>query len=424
MITSNTKSPRIFFGWWIIFGGLVGMALNTALNYHGLNVFVRPLADGFGVSVAAIAALISFGRIEGAFFGPIEGYLVDKLGPRTLMFFGIPLMGLGFILASFAPNFPIFCVVFLIGINLGSSIGFMSSITTAVANWWNRHRGRAFGFMWLGLSIGAVTVPLTNALTESLGWRGAFRVLGVGVMVIGLPIATLMRHKPEQYGMLPDGAQPAKPNTAGLKSTATQSDPPELTVWEALKTTAFWYFAIAVSIRIGVTSAVGINSFLLVESLGGTTAQAGSLFVIHGIFSAPGRLFLSWAGDVINKSFIMAGSLVLLGTCLLFIARATSFNELIIFWIPYALAWGGLSSLPQSLRADLFGREHYATIQGAMSPIHSAFTLVTPIMAAWMFESTGSYQLPFTIFAISAFFGGFLILLAKPPVKPPITPIS
>ena len=265
----------IFFGWWIVFAGLVGMAVSVGFANHGLNAFIIPLSKEFNVDIAIIASIIVLGRMETAFIGPVEGYLVDRFGPRAMMFIGVPILGIGLFLVSISPNLPTFIASFLLGVILGTSLGFSMPISTAVANWWRRKRGRAFGLMWLGFSVGALMVWPINELIEAHGWRAAFRVMAVATFIIGLPVAAVMRHKPEQYGMLPDGDDPVRqsaPRAGEDTPAATKNDEEEevnFTVWEALKTPTLWYFTTAVSVRGTVTSAVAINLFPLVESMGG-----------------------------------------------------------------------------------------------------------------------------------------------------------
>ena len=399
------------------------MFLSAGFNFHGLNAFVIPVSTTYGVSLVAVTTVLSVARIETAFIGPLEGYLVDRFGPRLMMFIGVPLMGAGFLLLSLASSFAAFVAILFLGVIIGSSVGFGSPIVAAVANWWQRSRGRAFGIMWLGLSAGAIIVPVINQFIERFGWRTTVQVMGMAVFVLGLPVAAIMRHKPEQYGMLPDGDDPAL--EAEQSATASDDKHPthgvpggqqvrDLTLKEALKASSFWYFALSYGIRIGVTSAVAINLFPLVASIGGTATQASLLFLVHGLFSAPGRLILSWAGDYFNKRYMMAALLLVMGACVLLIGLADSYTQLLFIYAPYAVAWGGLSSLPQSLQADLFGRQNYATIRGALSPLQSALSLVAPPFATIMFERTGSFSFPFTVLAGTALIAMVLILKAKP----------
>ena len=426
MSTTLIVKPQFFYGWWIVLGGVLGNAINTGITFHALPAFLIPLSNSFGVSLTVMAAGLSMDRIETAFLGPIEGYLVDKFGPRTMMLIGVPTMALGCLFISFCDSFAIFMIPFLLGLILGSSLGFASPLTTAVANWWQKKRGRAIGIMWLGHSLGSTAVPLYNIVIERMSWRWAFRIMTTTILVIGIPIALIMRHRPEQYGLLPDGVPPGetKPSNKLLgqeshtvTDSATIPKTKDFTILEAIRTSSFWFFTISVSGRSAVTTALAINTFPLVQNLGGGSTEASLLFLLQGIFSAPGRLFLSWAGDFVNKRYIMAGCLLFLAITLGLMSVAPTVKQLTILWVPYAILWGGLSSLPNALRADLFGRENFATIQGATAPVSNLFGLLAPIFATWVFQTTGSYRVPLLVFSGFFILSMVLILFAKPPVR-------
>ncbi|PZC51104.1 MAG: Sugar phosphate permease [Chloroflexi bacterium] len=422
MQKESSYKPKVFYGWWIVFAGLAGMSISVGFANHGLSAFIIPIADEFNVDIAVVATILVLGRIETAFIGPVEGYLVDRFGPRTMMFIGVPILGVGLLVVSITSSLPTFVASFLLGVVLGTSLGFSMPISTAVANWWREKRGRAFGLMWLGFSVGALLVWPINHVIEAYGWRWAFRVMAILTFVVGFPVSAVMRHRPEDYGMVPDGERSKENNGLSVPSenkavNSIQEQEINFTVWEALKTPALWYFTMAISVRGAVTGAVAINLFPLVESLGGSSSQAAFLFVIHAIFSAPGRLFFSWAGDWFNKRYLMTVLLGLLGIAILTMSQATSITSLTLLYAPYALVWGGLSSLPQSFRADLFGREHYASIQGAIAPFRTGFTFAAPVFAAWMFDQTGSYQIPLMVFGIFAFIAMGMIFMARPPEK-------
>ena len=105
MSTTLIVKPQFFYGWWIVLGGVLGNAINTGITFHALPAFLIPLSNSFGVSLTVMAAGLSMDRIETAFLGPIEGYLVDKFGPRTMMLIGVPTMALGCLFISFCDSF-------------------------------------------------------------------------------------------------------------------------------------------------------------------------------------------------------------------------------------------------------------------------------------------------------------------------------
>ena len=149
---SDTATCRrgFFYGWWIAIAGSLGMSISSGINYHGFGNFVIPLSREFGWNRTIISAVVSLARLQSGLLGPLEGWAVDRLGPRRLALVGIPLMGLGYILFSKINSLLAFFVVFTLLISLGSSLGFGTPMSAAVANWFKRKRGLAFG--WCHLS--------------------------------------------------------------------------------------------------------------------------------------------------------------------------------------------------------------------------------------------------------------------------------
>ena len=186
------------------------MAMTSGINFHGFGNFIIPLSKEFGWNRTVVSTIFSLARLEAGFIGPLEGWLVDRIGPRKLMLVGIPLMGLGFILLSRVNGLLTFMLVYVLGVTLGNSVGMHTPASAAVANWFTRKRGLAFGIMWSGVGLGGLMVPVLGWAIEEFGWRQASVMVGIFVVVVGIPVASIMRHRPEQYGLLPDGDKPPK----------------------------------------------------------------------------------------------------------------------------------------------------------------------------------------------------------------------
>ena len=143
------------------------MAITAGINFHGFGNFIIPLSREFGWSRTTISVVFSVARLESGLLGPLEGWAVDRVGPRRLMIVGIPLMGLGYIAMSRIDGLLAFFFVYVFMIALGSSLGISTPLTAAVANWFNKRRGLAFGIMWSGVGIGGLFVPALGWLIEA-----------------------------------------------------------------------------------------------------------------------------------------------------------------------------------------------------------------------------------------------------------------
>ena len=144
---------------------------------YGLNAFFVPLAMTLGTSRGALSLAFSFTRLESAILGPIEGFLIDRFGPRRLMLIGFAVLGMGFLMFSRVNSLLGFYVVFPVIILGGSLSGFLP-VVTAVNNWFSRRRGLATGICSAGVNVGgvlvavvALTVTFLHYYFEGFIWR-------------------------------------------------------------------------------------------------------------------------------------------------------------------------------------------------------------------------------------------------------------
>ena len=414
--TAPAQKQGLFYGWWIVIAGGVGMSIASGINFHGFGNFIIPLTREFGWNRTVISTVFSLARLESGLLGPIEGYLVDRVGPRRLMLVGIPLMGLGYILMSRVNSLAAFFLVYIFAITLGNSLGMSTPMTTAVANWFNRRRGLAFGLMWSGVGLGGLLVPALGWMVDRFGWRDAALVVGIGLVIIGVPIASVMRHRPEQYGYYPDGEAPESHGSHRASIRTSQADlSQDFSAREALRTSSFWYLTLSITARSLVSGGIGLHLVPYFVGLGASPVSAAVLAGSVGVMSIPGRFGLSAMGDFIERRYVMAASLAVMTVSVVLMARATSIGGVIPVLVVFAASQGGISVIPQSLIAEYFGRRSYATIQGFRSSVQMVGIIVGPVVSGYVFDTTGSYTIAFLGFAGASVVSMVLVLMAKPP---------
>ena len=312
-----------------------------------------------------------------------------------------------------------FLFVYIFLIALGNSLGMSTPITAAVANWFNKKRGLAFGIMWSGVGLGGLFVPAIGWIISEYGWRDASMIVGIVIIIIGIPIASVMRHRPEQYGYFPDGQLPENTTpgaTAQLPAAPDMSN--DFTAREALRTSSFWYLSLSITARSLVSGGIGLHLVPYFVSLGASDVGAAALAGSVGLMSIPGRFGLSTLGDYINRRYVMVVSLGVMAVAIIFMARAQSVGGVIPALVVFAAAQGGISVIPQSLIADYFGRRSYATIQGFRSSIQMLGIIVGPVVSGFVFDQTQSYAGAFLGFSAAALVSMVLVFLARPPVRP------
>tara|TARA_A100001037_G_scaffold254598_1_gene239769 strand:- start:435 stop:1757 length:1323 start_codon:yes stop_codon:yes gene_type:complete len=414
--TDRKNKSGFFYGWWICIGGAFVMAMSSGINFHGFGNFIIPLSKEFGWSRTTVSAVFSLARLEAGFIGPAEGWAVDRMGPRKLMLVGIPLMGIGFVLLSQVSGLFTFMLVYILGITLGNSLGMHVPASAAVANWFNRKRGLAFGIMWSGVGLGGLLVPALGWAIDAYGWRDASILVGVLVILVGFPIAALMRHRPEQYGFLPDGEKvpDQSPKESGLVLEVEDAD---FTAREALQTSSFWYLSLSIMARSLVTGGVGLHLVPYFIGLGASPVEAATYAGSVGVISIPGRFGLSYLGDYFNRRYMMAISLLFMTASIVLLATADSLSSSIPGLVAYSISQGGISVIPQAIIADYFGRKAFATISGFRSSIQMVGIIIGPVVSGFVYDKTGSYEWAFLGFAAASIVSMFLVIMALPPAR-------
>lgn len=413
----------IFYGWWIVVACFILQCLSGGLLFSGFTVYFLPLKDEFGWSRTLLASGFSLNLIWSGILGPPQGWFIDRFGPRWLVTLGVTLFGAGFLVFSQIHSIlGFFLAFFLLGI--GSSLsGFLPS-TATVTNWFTRKRGLAIGIMMCGLSMGGLIVPILAWSVTGNGWRATAFASGLLIWSVGIPAALMLRHKPEQYGYLPDGGRTPlgivaqKSQGSPFPTTQTRMAPYKhsFTAKEALRTSAFWLISLGHASAVFGVGAIFIHLIPhIVQRTGVSLEVAGSVVAFMLIMSLIGQIAGGYLGDKIDKRALLVGCMVGHAIALLILAYATNFSHLILFGILNGLAWGGRGPTQSALRADYFGTGHYATIIGFSSMLVMLGMVCGPIFAGTLADWRGSYTMPFTILAIITGLGSLFFVFARRP---------
>ncbi len=407
----------IFYGWIIVGLALVLTTLSSGVYVQGLTVFFLPLTEEFDVQRGTLSLALSLAGIGEAIIGPFGGMLIDRYGPRRLMVAGVILMGLGFALASVAQSFLVFLFVFLPLVPIGMSVGMGSALSAGVGNWFVRKRGMAFALAMTGFGLGGLLVPGVQLLIDSFGWRGAMASVAIIIWVVGLPVAALIRDRPERYGLYPDGA--SGPPEAMPAAGSSRTGEYDFTVREALRTRAFWLVGISFGLRMVVVASMNTQFIPILETKGVSASTGAAMLSLFSIVVLPSRLFIGWLSDRLPKNLIAAamGGVLVISVLVLYLAG--DLWHVYAFVVLYAVAWGGSgASMVIAIRAEYFGRKHFATIGGLSSAIMVFGTVGGPTFTGFSFDRTRDYDVAMMVFIAAAVASTFLMLLARRPASP------
>ncbi len=410
------KRPnQIFYGWWLV--GLTLLTLTSIITpiFQGLGFFFVALERNFGWSRAVLSVPFSLSRVEGAILGPIEGYLTDRLGSRRMILMGLGLLGAGFVGFSMVEGVVGYYVTFLV-IFAGAGFGGFLPLIAAINNWFHRHRTKAMAIGMLGINLGALLAPFMGRAMDIYGWRALALLLGIGVWMAAIPIAALVRDRPEDYGQLPDGDHVAR--TIAHRTRAEPDEEVNFTVGEAVRTLAFWGIAAAHGFSAVASVTIAVHIVPAMTDIGMSLPQAGTVVLTYGVAGSISQVAAGFLGDRLPKQPLICVSAAVQGLGMVVAATITTFSGAYLFAVLYGIGLGARVPLLTAIRGDFFGRRNFATILG-VSQVPMNFAMVgAPIAAGYLFDTLGSYSIAFYGLAVFNFLGAGMILISRRPSLP------
>jgi MFS family permease len=419
------QGRKVFYGWWIVAAGFLINAFGVGTFFYGFSTFFNPLMAEFGWSRTLLSGVFSLSRLEGGIEGPIAGWLTDRFGARKILLVGVAVTGAGFILLRMVDS-PVSLYVIFGFVALGFNIGYVHATSAAVAKWFIRRRSRALSLLMTGNGVGgAVFVPAIAWLIVQYDWRVAAIAIGVATLAIPLPVSLLVRSTPEEMGLRPDGEPTGRVISGsdpdrGLKATpADDADTEDVSfgVREAMRTRAFWTYVFSMTLRACILSAIVVHQIPHLTDIGIPYQTASDVLGLMVLASVPGRFVFGWLGDRFDKKRLLFLLCLLQGLGVFIFINATTLPLLYLFVVVYGLGYGGVIPLSISLRADLFGRQNYATIAGIAMSFSVVGNVAAPLLAGYLYDTTQSYSLAFYVFLVMIVLAGVSFLMIPQPTR-------
>ena len=423
--TTKTKEPRtgrVFYGWWIVSGGFTMQMIVGSLMIHSFTAYFPLLQAQFGWSRALLSGAFALSRAESGLLGPLQGWMIDRFGPRAMVRGGMVIFGAGFIMFSYTDSVLDYYITFLL-MALGSSVAGFLTVATTVVNWFEKKRGMAMGIAMSGFGIGGLLVPAVAWSLSSVGWRPTAFVSGVVIIIVGIPLAQLFRQRPEQYGYLPDGAPAPQRGLSGESSdygdATGEDDIGGFTAREAMRTPAFWLLSMGHGMALLTVGAVSLHLVPhIMESVGLSITAASTAVAVMTVFNIIGQVGGGVVSDRFSKRYMAAIAMLAHAVGLIILANATTILPVYLFAMLHGTAWGVRGPLMTTIRADYFGRASFATIMGFSSLVVMLGMTGGPLFAGFMADIFDGYRIPFMIIAAITGLGCFFFAIAGPP-KPP-----
>ena len=418
----GTLNPRrVFYGWWIVGSGFLLMLFSTGVGFYGFSAFVGPIANSVaGGSREAIGLAVSIQRAESGVLGPIVGFMVDRVGPRLVLLVGFTIGGTGFILVSLAQElWQFYAAYFFLALGLGA--GSFLVVSTAVTNWFNRMRGRALGFLFLGPGFAGLIVVLIVEMVEMHGWRPTLAGVGVAMWIVCIPLAMVMRRAPEAYGQRPDG-DPPLPASENRAQQLTSGGVPVaeaslVSMRSVLRSVSYHQYVIAIALQQMGFSALVIYQIDAFETFGLTPREAGLAVLIWTIGGIPGRLASGFLSDMFDKRLVLAAAFTMQLIGVFFFLTTSNLWGAGLYGITHGLGWGMTTPSRLSLQGEMWGRAIFGRLMGIQTGTSAIPSILAPYFVGRVFDNTGDYKMPIILMFLPLVISIILILTIRRPRK-------
>ncbi|MBA4179518.1 MAG: hypothetical protein C0506_02920 [Anaerolinea sp.] len=415
---SRRRVDRVFYGWWIVVAGAGVQLLQSALLGQAYGAYVVLLRDEFGWSKTLLSGASALREAESGLTGPVQGWLLDRFGPRAVARTGVVILAIGFMLFS-QVNSPLTFYGAFIVMSIGASLMGYLTITFTVVHWFERRRATAISLTSAGFALGGMAVPLVVLVLDNAGWRAAAFFSGVVVLLAGVPLTQVLRHHPAELGLAPDGDPVAPAHHAGPGYARSADGRLDYTLGEALREPSFWWISLGHASALFVVSALGVHLVShLKESQGYSLGQASAVVFLMTLLFLVGTVSGGLLGDRVNKRMLVVCCMAMHMAGLLLLSHATNLGMIVGFTVLHGLAWGWRGPQMAALRADYFGRSAFGKILGVSNMVIIVGTISGPLIAGLLYDQTGNYRVGFDILAAIAAAGSVFFILARKPAGP------
>ena len=381
---------RIYYGWWVAGAFALIIFLSTGIRFT-VGPFLKPVAAELGVDRGTFSLVVSLSLFLYGAFMPMVGRLVDRFGSRVVCSAGGVLVAVSLALTGTMTAYWEFVLYYGVLVALGLSATGHVVASATLSRWFIRRRGTAVSVLSAASMAGlSFLVPITMWCILTFGWRASYVILGVGSLLITLPLSLwILRDDPADVGLHPDGVAP-EPLAVGMAPALERT-----TVAAALQVPAFWQLAGGLfncGFSMSLLSAHGVP---MLTDHGFHAMTASSAMGFLGLTSIGGGMALGVISDRWGRKPVLAS---------VYLLRAGAFSLLFLVQDPVTLmivaAIGGLGlsgslAMASAMTADIFGRFSVGSIFGLIFLSHQVGAALGSWLAGFLFDLTGGYGMAF-----------------------------
>ncbi len=389
---------RIYYGWVMVALAAAAMVGTLPGRTQGLGLVTEPLLADLQISRVDYAQLNLWATLIGSVFAIGIGRFLDRFGARVVL--TTVALALGLVVCAMADARSFWMLAITVTLTRGLGQSALSVISLAmVGHWFVRRIDLAMAIYSVVMSIGfMIAFPVVGLLVQSRGWRVAWLVIGVGLIVGLAPVSWLLaRRSPESIGVTVDDDTASRRH--GSVDSPDATDLPGFTVQQAMATPAFWLFGLGAALYGLVASGIGLfNESILAERGFGPGVYYQTL-IVTAITGLAGNFGGGWLATRLSLPRLLALSLFVLSVGLAALPHVTTIGQVMAWATAMGLGGGLVMVLFFSVWPRVYGRKHLGRIQGAAQAMTVLASAIGPLLLAWCVEWTGSYATAFYLLA-------------------------
>lgn len=408
-----------YYGWVIVAAAFVtiGVAVTARTAY---SLLLPALVAEFGWDRGLAAGAFSFGFLVSALTSPLIGMAMDRQGPRVVVGCGVACMTAGLLLAPRISEPWHLYVTLGVLVGAGSNLMSYTAHSLFLPHWFERRRGLAISIAFSGAGVGAlVLLPLMQTIIQTDGWRTSCQAMGCVVLLVVGPLCLLLRHRPEEIGLVPDGTR------AGAVGAALRPDTivdrgwtaTEWTLGRAMTTARFWWIALGYFCALFAWYAVQVHQTKYLVEVGFTPLVAAWSLGIVSTVAIPGQIGLGALSDRIGREWVWTIACAGFAVCysaLIALEHAPSLPILYLMIVAQGLLGYAMTSVMGPIVAEIFEGPHYGTIFGAITVALAGGGAAGPWVAGVIHDASGSYRPAFGLAIVLCALSAVAIWLAAP----------
>jgi sugar phosphate permease len=378
--------------------GFLSLFSIVGIMFYGLPFFYDFWVKEFGWSRATVTSGNAFAKVAVGLLGFFAGWFIDRFGPRRLMLAGILMGAIALVGLSTVTTLWQFYLFYTFNALAYMCAGPLPN-QVLTARWFNKTRGKAMGFAYLGIGVGGMLVPqIAKWLNIQFGWHQALMILGIFTVIISFPMAWIVKENPEVH------------------SLGTIKEEPAIPLKKIVKGWPFYLLLIGSMCSIGAVSGTNQNLKLFFSlDLKYSQGQSANIISLVLLSSIIGRVLMGWLADKFPKKYVMILIYTLIAGSIPLLYFASTPGVIYLFAFIFGMGLGGDYMIIPLMAAELFGVRIMGRVMGLVLTADGLAEAFSPMLVARLRDSSANYANGFAVLIILAIIG--IIAVAMLPKK-------